>query len=46
MNIVVALINGMIRLIIAIFQITAKLLMFGIRETQRALARSSKARRR
>ena len=40
MDIVVAIINGMVRLTIAMFQIMAKLVMFGIHETQRAINRT------
>jgi hypothetical protein len=34
-DIVVAIISGMVKLTIAMMQIMAKLVMFGIRETQR-----------
>ena len=46
MSIVVAIISGMVRLIIAMFQIMARLFMFGIRETQRALNSSKRRGRR
>ncbi|WP_165553060.1 hypothetical protein [Kribbella speibonae] len=46
MNVVVAIINGMVRLTIAMFRIMAKLVMFGIRETQRALNGRNKPRKR
>ena len=42
MDIVVAIISGVVKLTIAMMQIMAKLVMFGIRETQRAIARAER----
>jgi hypothetical protein len=41
-DIVVAIISGMVKLTIAMMQIMAKLVMFGIRETQRAIAQAQR----
>jgi hypothetical protein len=41
-DIVVAIISGMVKLIIAMMQIMAKLVMVGIRETQRAIAQAQR----
>ena len=42
MEIVVAVIGGMVKLTIAAMQIMVKLVMFGIRETQRAIAQAQR----
>jgi hypothetical protein len=42
MEIVVAVIGGMVKLTIAMIQIMVKLVMFGIRETQRAIAQAQR----